>query len=222
MDTWPNLMSYQNSIHHSGSSRYVLPNIPHLGDEVEVRLRTSLDAPIQQVLIRTCPDGEQLFTPMCPENPSQAEVCRWWSTSMRISMPLTTYRFLIISDEATYWYNGSGLHVFNPTDAEDFRILADYQAPGWIRNSVFYQIFPDRFADGDPSNNVQDGEYEYAGFLARARRWGEPPTTGSRAAMVEFYGGDLPGITSHLDYIADLGANALYLNPIFTAFSNHR
>jgi len=141
---------------------------------------------------------------------------------MHLTMPLTSYRFLIVSEDATYWYNAGGLHTFNPTDAEDFRILADYQAPGWLKNSVFYQIFPDRFADGDPSNNVRDGEYEYAGFPARARRWGEPLTTGSRAAMVEFYGGDLAGIIAHLDYLASLGANALYINPIFTAFSNHR
>jgi alpha-glucosidase len=137
-------------------------------------------------------------------------------------MPLTSYRFLIISEDATYWYNANGLHTFSPTDAEDFRILADYQAPGWLKNSVFYQIFPDCFADGDPSNNVRDGEYDYAGFTSRARRWGEPPTTWSRAAMVEFYGGDLAGITAHLDYITSLGVNALYLYPIFTAFSNHR
>ena len=217
-----NISSFLDSIHHSGSSRYVHPNQPGLGDEVRIRLRASLEAPIQQVLLRTCPDGEQLYTPMQPENITPAGVCRWWSASIHIGMPLTAYRFMIISDAATYWYNGSGLHAFNPTDAEDFRILADYQAPAWVRKSVFYQLFPDRFADGDPSNNVREGEYEYGGFPARARQWGEPPTTGSQAGMVEFYGGDLPGITNHLDYIADLGANAIYLNPVFTAFSNHR
>lgn len=214
--------SYLDSIHHSGSSRYVHPNDPHLGGEVTIRLRTGLDAPIQRIILRTCPDGEQLFTPMQPENQARTGACRWWCATIRITMPLTSYRFLIISNEAIYWYNGSGIHSFNPTDAEDFRILADYQAPDWVRSSVFYQIFPDRFADGDPSNNVQDGEYEYAGFHSRARQWGEPPTTRSRAAMVEFYGGDLLGIINRLDYISDLGANALYLNPVFTAFSNHR
>ena len=137
-------------------------------------------------------------------------------------MPVSSYRFLILAEDRTSWYNASGLHAYNPTDAEDFRILADYEAPSWLKNSVFYQIFPDRFADGDPSNNVRDGEYEYAGYPVRAREWGAPPTSGSRAAMVEFYGGDLAGIISHLDYLTDLGVNALYLNPIFTAFSNHR
>jgi len=159
---------------------------------------------------------------MQPENQKKAGACCWWIASMRVSMPLTSYRFMVFSDEVIYWYNGSGIHSFNPTDAEDFRILANFQAPGWVSNSVFYQIFPDRFADGEPSNNVQDDEFEYAGFHSRARRWGESPTMDSRAAMIEFYGGDLPGIINHLDYIEELGANALYLNPIFTAFSNHR
>ena len=122
----------------------------------------------------------------------------------------------------TYWYNGSGLHAYNPTDAEDFRILADYQAPSWLKNSVFYQIFPDRFADGDPIQQRAGWGIRIRWFSCSCTRVGSPTNTGSRAAMVEFYGGDLPGIISHLDYLSDLGVNALYLNPIFTAFSNHR
>jgi glycosidase len=77
--------------------------------------------------------------------------------------------------------------------------------PAWVQDSVFYQIFPDRFANGDPSNdpiNVQS--------------WGSEPTTWG------FQGGDLRGIAQHLDYLEDLGVNGLYLNPIFEATSNHR
>ena len=215
-------MNYLTSIHHSGSSRYVFPNQPHFGDEVTVRLRTAITPAIQQILLRVCPDGEQLFIPLKPENPHSSGAYRWWHTTLNINMPVTAYRFLIVCDEGAYWYNASGLHSFNPTDAEDFRLLADFQSPDWINRTVFYQIFPDRFADGDPSNNVEDGEYEYFGYKARSRHWGELPTTGSRAAMVEFYGGDLAGIISHLDYLEELGVNALYLNPVFTALSNHR
>jgi alpha-glucosidase len=215
-------MNYLDSIHHSGSSRYVFPNLPDFGEEVTLRLRTAVTPDIQQVILRTCPDGEQQFTPLKPETPHPSGIFRWWRATMQISMPITTYRFLIISAEGTYWYNASGLHAFNPTDVHDFRLLAGFQAPGWLKTAVFYQIFPDRFADGDASSNVQDDEYEYFGYKAKFRQWGEPPTTGSRAAMVEFYGGDLAGIISHLDYLEDLGVNALYLNPIFTALSNHR
>lgn len=95
------------------------------------------NAPNQQVILRTSPDGEQHFTSLHLEKLDQTGACNWWRTSMHLTMPLTYYRFLIISEDAAYWYNASGLHTFSPTDAEDFRILADYQAPGWLKNSVF-------------------------------------------------------------------------------------
>src|SRR5215208_3901907 len=77
--------------------------------------------------------------------------------------------------------------------------------PSWVKNAVFYQIFPDRFANGDRSNDP-----------ANVRPWGSPPTVRG------FQGGDLLGITQKLDYLADLGINAIYLNPIFLAASTHR
>jgi len=147
--------------------------------------------------------------------------CRWWQVKIQVNMPLVKYRFLIFTDDGVWWYTCSGAHANIPTDSEDFRLLAGYQAPDWVRSSVFYQIFPDRFANGDPENDVQNGELSRSGFQSRKRNWGEPPAKGG-AAMLEFYGGDLQGIISKLDHLQDLGVNALYLNPIFTAFSNHR
>jgi alpha-glucosidase len=217
---------YSHSIHHDGSPRYVRRgdrgcSDPVLGEEITIRLRAGLDAPIERVLIRTCPDGEQLLTSMQADEPGPA--CRWWRAQIRLSMPSTGYRFLLFTADGAWWYNGMGLHRHTPTDADDFQLLADYAAPAWVRDSVFYQIFPDRFADGDPANNVRDGEFEYRGQLARATHWGEPPLpAGHPAKLVEFFGGDLAGIEQRLDYLAELGVNALYLNPIFTAYSNHR
>jgi alpha-glucosidase len=215
------------SIHHDGSARYVRsvtgPDL-HLGDEVVLRLRAGIDVPIEQVLLRTCPDGEQHFIEMVLEDArsSGAAACRWWRVGLHLSMPVTNYRFMLFTEEGAFWYNGSGLHRHLVTDTEDFRLLAGYQAPVWVRDSVFYQIFPDRFADGDPSNNVRDGEFEYWGYKSHARRWGERPSSGGRETLVEFFGGDLPGIEQRLEYLVDLGVNALYLNPIFSALSNHR
>ncbi len=77
--------------------------------------------------------------------------------------------------------------------------------PDWIQNAIFYQIFPDRFANGDPSNDPPN-----------VQAWGSPPTSWG------FQGGDLKGILQKFDYLLDLGVNALYLNPIFQATSNHR
>jgi len=214
--------NYLASIHHDGSSRYVKPaaNL-QLGDEVVIRLRTSRDAPIERILLRTCPDGEQFFAEMQREDAPASSACLWWRATLKLSMPLTPYRFLLFTEDGVWWYNGTGLHRHIPTDAEDFRLLAEYTAPAWVRESVFYQIFPDRFADGDPTSNVRAGEFEYQGVRASSKSWGEAQS-GWPQAMVEFYGGDLRGIENQLGYLLDLGVNAIYLNPVFPAYSNHR
>lgn len=83
--------------------------------------------------------------------------------------------------------------------------MATIQTPAWVRDAVFYQIFPDRFARSErvrKANNLQE--------------WGAPPTAHA------YQGGDLLGVAEHLDYLADLGINAIYFNPIFQSGSNHR
>jgi cyclomaltodextrinase / maltogenic alpha-amylase / neopullulanase len=77
--------------------------------------------------------------------------------------------------------------------------------PDWVADAVFYQIFPDRFVDGDPTNNPPD-----------TRPWGSPPTRD------HFQGGDLAGVLQRLDYLAGLGITGLWLNPVFAAGTNHR
>ncbi len=77
--------------------------------------------------------------------------------------------------------------------------------PEWVQDAIFYQIFPDRFANGDPANDPTN-----------VQPWGAKPTDKG------FQGGDLKGILDHFDYLLDLGVNALDLNPIFQATSNHR
>src|SRR2546421_1932992 len=80
-----------------------------------------------------------------------------------------------------------------------------FVTPEWVRHAVFYQIFPDRFANGDPSNDPEN-----------VQPWGTTPNPHN------FMGGDLQGIIDHFDYLVDLGVSALYLNPIFQASSNHK
>ena len=83
-----------------------------------------------------------------------------------------------------------------------------------------YQIFPERFCNGDPSNDVTDNEYYYIiGHSKHVADWDAPPTdTDIRC----FYGGDLQGIIDKLDYLQDLGVEVLYLNPIFVSPSSHK
>lgn len=79
------------------------------------------------------------------------------------------------------------------------------EEPAWVRDAIFYQIFPDRFYNGNRENDP--------GNLSQ---WGDKPTRNS------FFGGDLEGIIQKLPYLEELGVNALYLNPIFKAPSNHK
>jgi cyclomaltodextrinase len=80
-----------------------------------------------------------------------------------------------------------------------------FDRPAWVQDAVFYEIFPDRFRNGDPANDP-----------AGVQRWGEPPT------RENFFGGDLDGIRQGLKYLAELGITAIYLTPIFAAGTNHR
>jgi alpha-glucosidase len=216
--------TYLSSVHHDGSGRYVIhrggPDL-HIGDEVSLRLRTAPDAPVERLLLRTCPDGEQFFVEMYPASVQPNPACRWWEGTLRLHMPVTAYRFLLFTQDGVWWYNGEGLQQNVPTDANDFRLLADYDAPAWVRDSIFYQIFPDRFADGDPASNVQEGEFEYGGIRSKSKQWHEPQAKWPQA-MLEFYGGDLSGVEGQLNYLTNLGVNAIYLNPVFSAYSNHR
>jgi len=82
-----------------------------------------------------------------------------------------------------------------------------------------YQIFVDRFYNGDPTNDVQDGEYEYLKVKTKHKDWDQLPETFD---VANFYGGDLQGIIDKLDYLEDMGVEVLYLNPIFSSPSNHK
>lgn len=83
--------------------------------------------------------------------------------------------------------------------------MPDLAVPDWLADAVFYQIFPERFANGDPSLDPPD-----------VVPWDSEPT------RENFFGGDFAGITAHLDHIQSVGANAIYLTPIFEADTNHR
>lgn len=77
--------------------------------------------------------------------------------------------------------------------------------PTWAKDAVWYQIFPERFANGDPTNDPPGTE-----------PWGGVPKRDN------YFGGDLQGIINRLDYLQDLGINAIYLNPIFESQTNHK
>lgn len=109
----------------------------------------------------------------------------------------------------------------------------DFQVPAWAKDIVYYYVFPERFRNGDKTNDPRPGggrpqdRYQDRD-VERHTRWNEKPFkpgTGDGSDALhnnDFFGGDLAGIIEKLDYIQSLGANALYLTPVFRAPSNHK
>ena len=124
----------------------------------------------------------------------------------------------------------------------DYDTLAPFRIPEWAQRAVYYQIFPDRFRNGDPSNDQDFHEPYYAGrnqlpprgktngeYFHLVEDWDDisglqrsPYRTDGKPDYYSFYGGDIAGVMQKLDYLADLGVTIIYFNPVTDARSNHR
>lgn len=129
------------------------------------------------------------------------------------------YYYMILAGNVTVYYNKLGTQRdLNPD--YNFQIAPNFSVPKWARGAVFYQIFVDRFYNGDPANDVLDNEYCYIGEGTRqVKDWFKYP---DNMDVRSFYGGDLQGVMDKLDYLEDLGVDVIYLNPIFVSPSNHK
>ncbi len=129
------------------------------------------------------------------------------------------YFYEVKAGNVTCYYNKLGTQNHN-NDDYNFSIVPDFFVPSWAKGAVFYQIFVDRFCNGDESNDVLDNEYCYIGEgTRRVTDWSKYPDT---MDVRSFYGGDLQGVMNKLDYLKDLGVDVIYLNPIFVSPSNHK
>ncbi len=111
--------------------------------------------------------------------------------------------------------------LFGEWVEQEFRIAAynpDGCPPAWVPGSVFYQIFPDRFAVGDKSNVTKGGNtYQHEPIYLE---WGDRPEHPPKGR--DFYSGDLRGVVNKLDYLQELGITCIYFTPIFESPTNHR
>lgn len=105
--------------------------------------------------------------------------------------------------------------------------LADLRVPAWSADVVYYYVFPERFRNGNPANDPQPGRDRYQNHgVEKHARWIERPhrpgDSGDAVFNNDFFGGDLAGIIEKLDDIKQLGANTIYMTPVFRAASNHK
>ncbi len=188
------------------------------------RWRVTLQLPrklnVETAWVRSEPDNEEFLSPLTRQKIEGAWAFYEGELRLNRAEEVTLYAFKFLVDGYQHWLAQGGVSPYFPERDVHFRLNPSYEPARWVWSSVFYQIFPERFCDGDPSNNVTDGEYLYEGEPVVAKEWGELPerSQGPR----EFYGGDLAGIRQKLPYLEDLGVTALYLNPIFVSPSSHK
>ena len=132
------------------------------------------------------------------------------------------YFYCFLIDNIKFLGLGDGFNAIITDIPERYQLTVyekDYRVPKWLNGGVIYQIFPDRFCRAEISKNIRKDKILH-------ESWQESPVFEpnqfGQVMNNDFFGGDLKGIISKLDYLSNLGVTAIYLNPIFEAFSNHR
>jgi alpha-glucosidase len=203
--------------HHDGSPLHVSDEAPELGDTVVVRVRTHAEeVPVTGMWLRTTYDAEPVYADM---RPSPAGATTWWEGDLLVHNPVTHYRFLLERADGTQeWLTGAGLVGHDLPDAADFRLAAFPAAPDWGRDGVVYQVFPDRFArSAAADDHAVPAWAEAAGWDDEVLFEPDDPRT-----PLQLFGGDLDGLTEHLDHVERVGADIVYTTPVFPGESNHR
>lgn len=203
----------------------IFPWVQRLQDSCRVQLLCQLhDSGQMQVFLRAEPDNEEQLIPMQQIGQRGGYVVYEAVFPWDDANPCSLYLFKLVSDGQQRWLAADGQHSYIPPRESHFKVarLDEHQPPAWAAEQIFYQIFPDRFFQGDPTL-MQTANQQATAQQATAvhKKWGEPIDRAHAATA--FYGGDLPGIQKKLDYLqSTLGITALYLNPIFSSGSNHR
>lgn len=198
--------------HHDGSEIYLSTGSPKLGSRVTFKFRAGHEFPIEKAILRLYHDGEPRFFPMAKTVSGKEQ---WWKVAVPIINIKTPYRFLIVNGERYSWLNAQGFHSNDVTSTHDFQLLATPEFPSWIRSSVFYQIFPDRFATTEKYRKLKPTNFVSC-------EWSDLPKGRDKTTGIEYFGGDLDGVAERLSHIQKLGANGIYFTPFFPAGSTHR
>jgi alpha-glucosidase len=178
------------------------------------------------VAVRALMDAEPVATRLVPGERTSNGI--WWEGEITAANPVTGYRFCLIGeDDSPFpygWLNAAGLFPFDVSDSADFRLVLHDPAPAWVDDAVVYQIFPDRFARSAQALADAEGLPTHPDLpgWARPMAWDAEPTVRGEISGQEFYGGDLRGVIERLDHIQSLGANTVYLTPVFPGGSVHR
>lgn len=191
---------------------YRIPPEPRRGEDVRLRLRTAKYNVDEAYVIV---NGVKYMM----ERVDSDTKFDYYESTVNAGDDKLYYYFEVRTGNTNCYYNQIGvMKELNPF--YNFEITPDFKTPQWAKGAVMYQIFVDRFNNGDTSNDVLTDEYSYInGHVQHVDDWYENP---SAMDVRRFYGGDLQGVLDKLDYLQDLGVDVIYFNPLFVSPSNHR
>ena len=194
------------------TENYRTPAEPEPGDVVNIRIRTkSNNVDFVYLVAGSLRQRMKLL--------GTKDGFDYYGTDIKLGAQSIRYFFEVISGKIQCYYNKIGI-TKEIDEHYSFGIVPGFHTPEWAKGAVMYQIFVDRFCNGDTSNDVVNNEYCYIDEkVQKIDDWNCPP----RAMDVrDFYGGDLQGVMDKLDYLQDLGVDVIYFNPIFVSPSNHK
>ena len=202
----------RRAVFSDGTGEYRIPSEPEAGEVVRIRLRTARGNVFAAVLVI----GSQRIQMTVRESDVLFD---YYETSYTLGEENIEYYFLIWSGEKYYYYNQIGVSdELDPT--YNFKIMPGFKTPDWAKGAVIYQIFVDRFNNGNGRNEVLNHEYAYLGkHIEKVYNWYALPEAED---IRRFYGGDLTGVLNKLDYLKELGVEVIYFNPLFVSPSNHK
>jgi len=194
------------------TANYVTPAQPDPYDVVTVRFRTAKNN-IDRVLF-IYKNSSYLMKKV-----SSDETFDYYEHQFQLTGKKASYHFVVETGRISAVYDTRGL-VKEANEYYNFVIFPGFKTPEWAKGAVMYQIYVDRFCNGDPFNDVLTDEYNYIGeHVHHVEDWYRYPAS---MDVREFYGGDLQGVLNKMDYLQDLGVEVIYFNPLFVSPSNHK
>lgn len=191
---------------------YLTPVEPNPYSQVTVRFRTAANNIDRVFLV-----NKGVRHLMLKE--SSTELFDFYACEIEVENEEYAYHFEVQVGKITCIYDTRGVAKEAILEYA-FRIIPGFKTPKWAKGAVMYQIYVDRFYNGDRTNDVLTGEYEYIGDkTVQVEDWDKYPAS---MGVREFYGGDLQGVIEKMDYLQDLGIDVIYFNPLFVSPSNHK
>ena len=201
-----------NALHSDETEFFHSPLEPKAGDVVTIRFRTAKDDVDEVVLVSGKKD-------IYLEKETSTDVFDYYKTEIVAENEIIRYYFEIRKNDKVVIYNRRGA-FYDVREQYQFAIVPGFETPDWAKGAVMYQIYTDRFCNGNTDNDVLSNEYFYINdTVKKIDEWDKIPAT---LDVGNFYGGDLQGVWDKLDYLQHLGIEVLYFNPLFVSPSNHK